>query len=86
VFNTERYGAMTYTIPNRTAGSAQTVTLYFAESDVLVTASAATRRPAAHNNLKNRVNSLPPPIASAASMPTACETGDPVRELANVAW
>ena len=32
VFNSERYGAMTYTIPNRTAGSAQTVTLYFAET------------------------------------------------------
>jgi hypothetical protein len=34
IFNTERYGAMTYTIPNRTAGSAQTVTLYFAETYV----------------------------------------------------
>ncbi len=32
IFNTERYGAFTYTIPNRTAGSAQTVTLYFAET------------------------------------------------------
>ncbi len=32
IFNSERYGAMTYTIPNRTAGSAQTVTLYFAET------------------------------------------------------
>ena len=32
VFQTERYGEFTYTIPNRTAGSAQTVTLYFAES------------------------------------------------------
>jgi uncharacterized repeat protein (TIGR02543 family) len=34
IFNTERYGAMTYTIPNLTAGSAQTVTLYFAETYV----------------------------------------------------
>ena len=34
VFNSERYGAMTYTIPNRTAGSTQTVTLYFAETYV----------------------------------------------------
>ena len=34
VFNSERYGAFTYTIPNRTAGSAQTVTLYFAETYV----------------------------------------------------
>ena len=34
VFQTERYGAFTYTIPNRTAGSAQTVTLYFAETYV----------------------------------------------------
>src|ERR1035437_10152702 len=34
VFQSERYGAMTYTIPNRTAGSAQTVTLYFVESYV----------------------------------------------------
>jgi endo-1,4-beta-xylanase len=34
VFQSERYGAMTYTIPNRTAGSAQTVTLYFAETYV----------------------------------------------------
>jgi endo-1,4-beta-xylanase len=32
VLQSERYGAMTYTIPNRTAGSAQTVTLYFVES------------------------------------------------------
>ena len=32
IFNTERYGAMTYTIPNRTAGSSQSVTLYFAET------------------------------------------------------
>jgi len=32
VFQTERYGEFTYTIPNRTAGSAQTVTLYFQES------------------------------------------------------
>jgi len=32
IFNTERYGASTYTIPNRTAGSSQTVTLYFAET------------------------------------------------------
>jgi len=34
VFQSERYGAMTYTIPNRTAGSSQTVTLYFVESYV----------------------------------------------------
>ena len=34
IFNTERYGAMTYTIPNRTAGSAQTVSLYFSENYV----------------------------------------------------
>src|ERR1035437_4921128 len=34
VLQTERYGAMTYTIPNRTAGSAQPVTLYFAETYV----------------------------------------------------
>ncbi len=32
VFQSERYGEFTYTIPNRTAGSAQTVTLYFSES------------------------------------------------------
>jgi hypothetical protein len=32
VFQTERYGEFSYTIPNRTPGSAQTVTLYFAES------------------------------------------------------
>jgi poly(3-hydroxybutyrate) depolymerase len=32
IFGTERYGAMTYTIPDRTPGSAQTVTLYFAET------------------------------------------------------
>src|ERR1035437_8445165 len=32
VLQTERYGAFTYTIPNRTAGSAQTVTLYFDEN------------------------------------------------------
>jgi hypothetical protein len=32
IFNSERYGSMTYTIPNLTAGSAQTVTLYFAET------------------------------------------------------
>ena len=32
IFNTERYGAMTYTIPNRSG--AQTVTLYFAETYV----------------------------------------------------
>jgi hypothetical protein len=32
IFNTERYGAMTYTIPNRTG--AQTVTLYFSENYV----------------------------------------------------
>jgi lysophospholipase L1-like esterase len=34
VFNTERYGGMTYTIPNLTAGSTYTVTLYFAETYV----------------------------------------------------
>jgi uncharacterized protein (DUF2141 family) len=32
VLQSERYGEFTYTIPNRTAGTAQTVTLYFAES------------------------------------------------------
>jgi|GEM_PF-416641 len=32
VFQTERYGEFTYTIPNLTPGSAQTVTLYFQES------------------------------------------------------
>jgi hypothetical protein len=32
VFQTERYGDFAYTIPNRTPASAQTVTLYFAES------------------------------------------------------
>jgi endo-1,4-beta-xylanase len=32
VFQTERYGEFTYTLTGRTAGSAQTVTLYFAES------------------------------------------------------
>ncbi|HYD40642.1 MAG TPA: malectin domain-containing carbohydrate-binding protein [Anaeromyxobacter sp.] len=32
VFQTERYGEFTYTIGSRTPGSAQTVTLYFAES------------------------------------------------------
>ena len=32
VFQSERYGTFTYTIPNRTAGSTQTVTLYFAET------------------------------------------------------
>jgi arabinoxylan arabinofuranohydrolase len=32
VFQTERYGEFTYTIPNRTPGTAQTVTLYFQES------------------------------------------------------
>jgi uncharacterized repeat protein (TIGR02543 family) len=32
VFQTERYGEFTYTIPNRTPNSAQTVTLYFAEA------------------------------------------------------
>jgi endo-1,4-beta-xylanase len=32
VFQTERFGELTYTIANRTPGSAQTVTLYFAES------------------------------------------------------
>jgi acetylxylan esterase len=32
VFQTERYGEFTYTIPGLTAGSAQTVTLYFEES------------------------------------------------------
>src|ERR1035437_5899150 len=34
VLQTERYGTFSYTIPNRTAGSAQTVTLYFAETYV----------------------------------------------------
>src|SRR5512138_619825 len=34
IFSTERYGAMTYTIPNRTAGRTYTVTLYFAETYV----------------------------------------------------
>jgi hypothetical protein len=32
VFQTERFGAFTYTIPNRTPGSRQRVILYFAES------------------------------------------------------
>ena len=32
VFRTERYGEFTYTIPNLTPGSGQTVTLYFQES------------------------------------------------------
>jgi hypothetical protein len=32
LFNNERYGAMSYTIPNLTAGAAYTVTLYFAET------------------------------------------------------
>ena len=32
VFQTERYGEFTYTVGSRTPGSAQTVTLYFAES------------------------------------------------------
>ncbi len=32
VFQSERYGEFTYTIPNRAPGSAQAVTLYFAES------------------------------------------------------
>jgi hypothetical protein len=32
LFNNERCGAMSYTIPNLTAGSAYTVTLYFAET------------------------------------------------------
>ena len=32
VFQSERYGEFTYTIPNRTPGSAQTVTLHFQES------------------------------------------------------
>jgi peptidoglycan/xylan/chitin deacetylase (PgdA/CDA1 family) len=32
VFQTERYGEFTYTIPGFTAGSAQSVTLYFAET------------------------------------------------------
>jgi C1A family cysteine protease/chitodextrinase len=32
VFQTERYGQFTYTIPGRTAGGAYTVTLYFEES------------------------------------------------------
>ncbi|HET9658216.1 MAG TPA: hypothetical protein VFP72_22885, partial [Kineosporiaceae bacterium] len=31
VFQTERYGDFTYTVANRTAGSAQSVTLYFEE-------------------------------------------------------
>jgi hypothetical protein len=34
VFNTERYNAMTYTIPNLTPGGAYTVTLYFVEKYV----------------------------------------------------
>ena len=34
VFQSERYGAFTYTIPNRTAGRSYTVTLYFAENYV----------------------------------------------------
>jgi hypothetical protein len=34
VFNTERYGAMTYTIPSLTAGNNYTVTLYFVEKYV----------------------------------------------------
>jgi hypothetical protein len=34
VFNTERYNAMTYTIPNLTPASAYTVTLYFVEKYV----------------------------------------------------
>ena len=34
VFQNERYGAMTYTIPNLAVGSGYTVTLYFAESYV----------------------------------------------------
>ncbi|HEX3045694.1 MAG TPA: malectin domain-containing carbohydrate-binding protein [Bacillota bacterium] len=32
LFNSERYGAMSYTIPGFTAGSSYTVTLYFAET------------------------------------------------------
>ena len=32
IFNSERYGAMTYTIPGLTAGRSYTVTLYFAET------------------------------------------------------
>ncbi|HEX7490790.1 MAG TPA: malectin domain-containing carbohydrate-binding protein [Candidatus Limnocylindrales bacterium] len=32
IFNSERYGAMTYTIPNRTAGRSYMVTPYFAET------------------------------------------------------
>jgi len=34
IFSTERYGAMTYTIPNLTSGRTYTVTLYFAETYV----------------------------------------------------
>ena len=34
VFQSERYGAMTYTIPNLAAGNVYTVTLYFAETYV----------------------------------------------------
>ncbi|HEX7490789.1 MAG TPA: endo-1,4-beta-xylanase [Candidatus Limnocylindrales bacterium] len=34
IFQSERYGAFTYTIPNRTAGSSQTVTLHFDETYV----------------------------------------------------
>ena len=40
IFNSERYGAFTYTIPGFTAGAAATVTLYFAEGYV----SAAGQR------------------------------------------
>ncbi|MCL6592268.1 MAG: malectin, partial [Firmicutes bacterium] len=32
LFNNERYGAMSYTIPGFTAGSSYAVTLYFAET------------------------------------------------------
>ncbi|MGD1046871.1 MAG: malectin domain-containing carbohydrate-binding protein, partial [Bacteroidota bacterium] len=32
IFNSERYGSFSYTIPNLTAGNAQTVTLYLAET------------------------------------------------------
>jgi hypothetical protein len=41
LFNNERYGAMSYTIPGFTAGSSYTVTLYFAETYLT---SAGSRR------------------------------------------
>jgi hypothetical protein len=41
LFNNERYGAMSYTIPGFTAGSSRTVTLYFAETYL---SSAGSRR------------------------------------------